>query len=536
MRGTWWRVLACAMAIALCVGVGLGLHREARAADSYTITVSDVKAGSTYTAYKVFDVVYSGNNYAYTISSSNPFFSAVQNSGLFNLEEIGQEGSNKTYSVALKDATTTDTSALAAALKGVQSKGAAADTQTAPSTVDDNTKVTLNVTASGAGYYFVETTTGTICSLDTTNPTAEVRDKNSKPSIDKKVQEPQVSNGDFGYVDQNDANVGDTVNFRIKVTVVEGGENYVIHDKLAPGLTLDQGSFKLGITPDPAEASSSVPIGYENGFQTTFSGLTDDCTFEITLSNALHQKFLTDANVKSRDLYIFYTATLNQDAVVGAAGNPNETYLSYGGTNKTEKSVTKTYTWPLEVVKYTGNDASKNRLANAKFTLTKATVANGVWTADGNALKFNKSASSNTYTLASNGTSSEITTDSTGVFQFSGLDSGTYLLTETEAPAGYNKLAKPIEVTIGVDYDMTALTMNPTYATNSTSGTANSNTGSVTLGSAAGTQGTVYVQNRTGAELPATGGIGTTILYVAGGLLVVGALGGLVVKRRASRG
>ena len=523
----------------LCVGAMVGMRGEASAqggSPSYTIKVTGTKAHGTYTAYKVFDVVYQGDNYAYTISNSNPFYQAVSNSGLFKLEQIENNGTNATFSAVLKEPKPTDLSSLAAALRtaydGMTPKPTAAATATA--TTDDQ-ELTLAVSA--PGYYFVNTTTGTICSLDTTNPNAAVVDKNANPGIQKLVQEPGVNNGDYGYVAQNDAAIGDTVNFRTKITVTQGAENFKVHDTLSSGLTLNADSFKFGITPNPDEAvtKENFPTGYENGVTITTTGLTDGCTFEVGLSNELHTAFLNEGGEErqSRDFYVFYSATLNSNAVVGSTGNPNTTKLVYGENNdlETEPAVTKTYTWPLEVVKYTGNDSStaSNRLAGAKFTLTKANAT--TWAAEGSALAFAKDASSNVYTKSASGLS-EITTDGSGTFKFSGLDSGTYLLTETAAPDGYNKIAEPIKVTVGIQYDMTAMTMNPTYQISSTSGGTNSNSGTVALGTADATKGTVFVQNNTGRELPSAGGMGTTVMYVVGGVLVVGATAALVAKRR----
>ena len=538
-RRVWACAATCVLVIVLCVGAMVGMRGEASAqggSPSYTIKVTGTKAHGTYTAYKVFDVVYQGDNYAYTISNSNPFYQAVSNSGLFKLEQIENNGTNATFSAVLKEPKPTDLSSLAAALRtaydGMTPKPTAAATATA--TTDDQ-ELTLAVSA--PGYYFVNTTTGTICSLDTTNPNAAVVDKNANPGIQKLVQEPGVNNGDYGYVAQNDAAIGDTVNFRTKITVTQGAENFKVHDTLPSGLTLNADSFKFGITPNPDEAvtKENFPTGYENGVTITTTGLTDGCTFEVGLSNELHTAFLNEGGEErqSRDFYVFYSATLNSNAVVGSTGNPNTTKLVYGENNdlETEPAVTKTYTWPLEVVKYTGNDSStaSNRLAGAKFTLTKANAT--TWAPEGSALAFAKDASSNVYTKSASGPS-EITTDGSGTFRFSGLDSGTYLLTETAAPDGYNKIAEPIKVTVGIQYDMTAMTMNPTYQVSSTSGGTNSNSGTVALGTADATKGTVFVQNNTGRELPSAGGMGTTVMYVVGGVLVVGATAALVAKRR----
>ena len=298
-KGIWMRVLACVLAVVACAGVALLAPTQAKADDpTYTIQVTDTKAGNTYSAFKVFDLVYSGSNYAYSINASNPFHQAVVDSGLFTLEKTGVDASNNAiYSVVLKDSSS-DLSTLAAALRttydGLLTKPTAAATEQA--SADDGT-VTLTVT--DPGYYFVDTTTGTICSLATTDPTAEVRDKNSKPSVEKRVRETGHTSGDAGYVPQDDASIGDTVEFRTKVTVTVGAENYTLHDTLSVGLTLNANSFRYGTQADGSDAKSKGEIdadaalaSYINGITETTTGLTDGCTFEIEFADALHAAFL----------------------------------------------------------------------------------------------------------------------------------------------------------------------------------------------------------------------------------------------------
>jgi fimbrial isopeptide formation D2 family protein/LPXTG-motif cell wall-anchored protein len=532
-RRRLWAHLALALSlVATLVGTVLLAPREARA-EEYTITVTDTKSGSSYSAYKIFDVVYSGSNYAYSISSDNPFYQAVVNSNLFNLEQTSATGvSPAVYSVVMKDSTITDNASFAEMLRtamfGSGFSASAAATEAASGT-------SVSLTVADPGYYFVTTTTGTICSLDTTSPTAEVRDKNSTPSIDKYVRELEHNVGTNGFVKQNDASIGDEVQFCIKVTIVEGAVNYVVHDTLSTGLTLNPDSFKYGteLNYDTAQTYENIPDDYKVAGGITVA--TSGQSFTVTLSNDLHAKFLgtgTSSRVASRDFYIFYTATLNSSAVVGSTGNPNETWLTYGtGSDiESEHVKTRTYTWPITVVKYTGSDTSTNHLAGAVFTLRKATVSGSTWTA-GNAVSFVQSGSDTNYTASTaSGAVTTITTTSTGTITLSGIDSGTYLLEEVTAPDGYNKLANPIRVTITANPDNAAMTATVTYEYVSTSG---SNSGSVTAGTGDAAS-TVYVQNTSSPLLPTTGGAGTMLLYLVGGVMVAVAAGALVARRRAS--
>ena len=151
-------------------------------------------------------------------------------------------------------------------------------------------------------------------------------------------------------------------------------------------------------------------------------------------------------------------------------------------------------------------DDQEVKLAGAKFTLSK--------NPDGSAPIRLVEVEKNVYRVATEGeknTVTEITTDETGSFTIQGLDSDTYYLTETSAPAGYNVLKSAIEVKVSDKGEVTYIYDGVTAT------------------------GTVKVENKTGAELPSTGGIGTTIFYVVGGLLVVAAGVLLVTRKRMSK-
>ena len=169
----------------------------------------------------------------------------------------------------------------------------------------------------------------------------------------------------------------------------------------------------------------------------------------------------------------------------------------------TPPSTTTTYTWKVDVFKYTMNGETETALAGATFTLSKSKDGSNpiVLVSEGN----------NVYRVAKTGetgTVTEITTDATGRFTIKGLDADTYYLTETKAPDGYNKLAGPVTIVIGENGVVNGTTEAPQGVNE------------------------VKVLNQTGAELPSTGGIGTTIFYVAGGVLVIGAAALLIAKRK----
>lgn len=340
------------------------------------------------------------------------------------------------------------------------------------------------------GYYLVDSTLGTLCSLDTTNPSVTIKEKNGVPTNEKKVKED--STGTFGKT--NDADIGDTVYFQSTITAQAGAENYVFHDKMTEGLTY--GSV-TGITLNGTQIAS--------GTHTIVStGLKDGCTFHVEFA----QDFCNTLKANDK-IVISYTATVNNKAVVGLNGNANDSWLAYGdssNTKSTPKSETITYTWDVDVLKYANGDESKV-LKDAQFVLlnsakTKvATVVNGKLTgwADVPA-----AGTDGTITWPAN---TVLTTNDSGKIEIDGLDADTYYLREVKAPDGYNKLANDTEVKI----------------TGATKGDGDTLSYTTVV---------AKVENKSGTELPSTGGMGTTLFYVIGGMLTLGAAVLLITKRR----
>ena len=367
-------------------------------------------------------------------------------------------------------------------------------TATAPAAAEGATYSMVKFENLKLGYYLVDTTLGTLCSLDTTNPNVVMEEKNEVPTNVKTVEEDSTGN----YGEKNDADIGQTVNFKSTITAQAGAENYVFHDTMSAGLTYTgvTGITLNGTTVDASNYTVTAPAA-------------DGDTFDVTFTQAF-----CDTLKANDQIVISYTATLNENAKVGLEGNPNESKLSYGDkgdashtpSGTTPPSKTVTYTWDVDVFKYTMDGETEKALAGATFTLSK--------NADGSNPIALVSEGNNVYRVAKTGetgTVTEITTDATGKFTIKGLDADTYYLTETKAPAGYNKLAGPVTIAIGENGVVNGTTEAP--------------------------QGVdeVKVLNQSGAELPSTGGIGTTIFYVLGGVLVVGAAVLLVTKKRMER-
>ncbi len=217
------------------------------------------------------------------------------------------------------------------------------------------------------GYYLVDSTLGTLCALTTTAKEIIIQEKNAEPTNVKTVEEDSTSN----YGSTNDADIGQTVNFKSTITAQAGAENYVFHDKMSAGLTY---GTVTGVTLNGATVDAS------NYTVVTGNDIKDGCTFEVKFT----QTFCN--TLKANDeIVISYTATVNEKAVIGSTGNPNESKIEYGESGKTTTtppSETTTYTWSFDVLKYGNNDESKV-LKDAQFVLlnngkTKvATIVNG---------------------------------------------------------------------------------------------------------------------------------------------------------------
>ena len=248
------------------------------------------------------------------------------------------------------------------------------------------------------------------------------------------------------------------------------------------------------------------------GFEVVTEGLDDDCTFEVVFENLKDIDSVHAGSV----ITVEYESELNSNAVLGSAGNPNKMHLEFsnnpndeqgGETGETPDDTVIVFTYKTVINKV---DGENKPLTGAEFTLEKKVKddeAEGGYHWE-------------TITVVKN---EEGTT-----FTFSGLDDGDYRLTETTTPDGYNTI-DPIEFTITAEHDI--LSDNPAL----TSLNGNATTGEITFTSNT-TDGslTADVVNQSGATLPETGGMGTTLFYVIGGILVVGAGVLLITKKRMS--
>lgn len=529
------KLMALVIAIVMC----LGMSTMVFAASEYSIKVTnDNEAmsinGKTYSAYKLFDVKYSGNNYSYTIKTTNPFYSTADAKAVldtyFDFADIASDTTTKTVTVkeskwvsaqnkTLSDA---DVRALADALQPYISGNPAG------SGVAANESATIEVPT--AGYYIV---TGTVkptdpansdkevvsaVILDNADPTAEVKPKASVPPLDKKITKVQEGTTDVTADNKLDeagkaavAKVGSTVSYELDSNAPDltGYSDYkfIFKDSITSGLEYVKNSFKL-----------KVGSGAAADITPTFA--TDNKSFTYTIPyNTLKTYTKGDPIVLTYDCKVTSAALTydfeNNTAKLEYSKSPYSTE-----TNETPEK--KTYVIDLNLdVNKVAETANGTALTGAKFKLRKSETEYYKW----------DSASGVTWVTEANADVFE-TNEGKLTQQVRGLDNGTYYLVETEAPTGYNPLKEPITVVIKASKTDNTVTYTAT---------AGGETAAVTNGTIDLTKAqennkqpvvTATVINKTGAVLPGTGGIGTVIFYVLGSLLVVGCGIVLISKRR----
>lgn len=346
------------------------------------------------------------------------------------------------------------------------------------------------------GYYLVDSSTGALCSLNTTDTDVTIEEKNAAPTVEKKVQEDSKIGATDEYGESNTADIGQTVNFKTTITAQAGAQNYVLHDKMDQGLT-----FSGTVSVTKGEQTFTTLADY-NLVVSTPTAIEDGCTFEIVFTPDFCNK------LKAGDeIVVTYSATLNEKAEIAGAGNKNETWLKYGDSSVTTHKTTTTKTYEIPVFKYTEKTAkNKTGLPNAEFTLSKN--MNGT-----NPIKLvdiTNGATEGKYRVAKTGdatTTDKVTTLTTGKFTIQGLDADIYYLTETKQPDGYNKLSNAVKIVIDENGNITVDDKTPSTKL-------------------------VEVENKTGSILPSTGGMGTTLFYIFGAILVIGSGVVLITKKR----
>ena len=490
-------LLALVMVFALAVTVAADGTTGTTGTGS--ITISNAAKGETYTIYKLFDATVNkdGSSIAYTgeIPTSLSAYFAKDANGYISATPEAKNGEN--MSDELKDALkawTADATAVATA----ESDGSA-----------------LNFNGLAYGYYVVTTTQGNqVISVDSTMPDVTIVDKNSS-----------TPEGLRKTASSNDVSIGDEVTYtvRFKTSNYDGAGkdakeilSYTIEDTL----------------PDFLSSVNVTSIIVDNDGDSTTPKDQVDVTAQFAKKKIVIDWY-DEANSKflynnGATVTITYTAKVTEKAAIDGNGNTNKVTVTWTTKNGTEpgpgelKQEETIYTYAIALKKV---DNKGKTLPGAVFQFpfyVKSTAdADDAYIYAG--------------TTAGEGLTNQITTPESGVIVVKGVKSGSYEITEVTAPAGYNKLTAPVTVkAVQTGSSSTHTTVyldeNGNITNTETDKTTKVN---VDIDNIAATA--VVVVNKAGTELPSTGGMGTTIFYVLGAVLVVGAGVLLVTKKRMSQ-
>lgn len=329
-----------------------------------SITIENPVAGHTYTIYRILDLEsYDTNEGSYVYKVADGWSSFVESGEGKKFLNTNSDGS-VTW---VENADPAEFAKLAQDY-ATKNKITANKSNSLPNNFSGSS---IEFTGLDLGYYLVDTTLGSLCSLDTTNPNAKMKEKNTVPENEKTVKEnSKKPNEEYGK--ENDAKIGDTIDFKSEITIYAGTENLVFHDNMSKGLTLDPKSIKVCTDKNATQEleNSDDKKNYEIKVKDTASGsgseesITDGCAFEISFKQAYLDTVLESKPVT---LYVVYKATLNENAIIAGDGNSNTSKLDYGeedNTKSTPPSTTTTYTWDFDVFKYNGENEP---LAGAKF-------------------------------------------------------------------------------------------------------------------------------------------------------------------------
>ena len=559
-------------AVLLSLTMAMLLTIPAFAAENYSITIQNDKTGHTYEAYQIFtgDVssdAQQGGNVEGPILSNIVWGRGVNGAGLLaalkeaDAAKYGQceDAADVAEALGAENAAAAD----AAAFAEIAAEHLTDATGTANAPVDGN----YVIEGLPAGYYLVKDQDGSLeGDADAAteyivqvlgNVAMEPKDSDI-PTVEKKVSEEDYHQDDgYGttYNDVADWDIGDSVPFKLIGSIPDMSAydtyEYIFTDTLSNGLTLQEDTVQVYIAVNrDDEVRGYTPLTEGEDYTLTLNNVENGGgSFSIAFDDLKTAPYVDQGN--RNFVIVTYDATLNANAEIGLDGNPNDVYLEFSnnpngdGRGRTAEDTVIVFTYELDGTKVDGENA-ETKLEGAEFVLLNgghtrvAHIENGKlvgWIAlpegyDDN--NYNEIPYEAWQTL--NGTTSVIMTSAAeGVFGVSGLDDGTYYLMEIKAPTGYNLLENALRL------DIAAATANGQTWAGDPAAALTALTIDVDQGGAQnGDVGTgavaLTVANNQGATLPETGGMGTTLFYVIGGLLVAGAGILLVVRLRMRAG
>lgn len=471
--------------------LGMGVTAFAAAG---SITITGALKGQEYKAYRVFDYVPAdeAEPNAGGVYKLNPIFDGFQNYTYTYTDETG------TFSVKMSDLFTVgdndilDTAGLTseadAKIFGKAALAYAEENSISPVATKETTEDgDIKIDVSEFGYYVLNSSLGSAVAVNTTTPDAQLAEKNEGTDIIKIVTDATNKNLIYEDLTGGDHQIGDTIEYSVEGVFKKGGLGYKIHDSVTDGLTLNPiTDANISFDTDNAGLTWSIDNSYVDpddgtkGFEVTFEGEPS----------------------KDTKVTIKYTAVLNADAVISPSANVNKAQLIYGHNGKGVPKETEHKTYPVAIRKVAkGTD---KLLKDAKFEIYREL--------DKSLVKLTK-ISDTEYKVDPNGTVTEFTTVEADNILIKGFAPEKYVLVETQAPKGYNLLEGKVTVD-GTTYEHAQEMI-------------------VTKSSTVENIQVAKVEDGTGLTLPSTGGIGTTIFYIVGGILIVAGIAYFIVRRKA---
>lgn len=537
------------------------------------LPTDEILKGHTYTAYQIF----TGTEY----SASDNILGDVQwGNGIKSNDFMNALKASTKFGTSNPFASVTDALGVSAVLGTITSAQAITVAQIAyENKTTTGTQLVNGANQMVSGYYLIVDTTANVSGNQVYNAAllqatsdVEIQVKTDKPEVTKKI----VESGN--KVDYNNTAIGTLVNYNISSNVpdVTQYKNYKfkVVDTLSKGLTYNADSLSISIN------GTTVPA---KNYQTTVSGGNGEATVITILFKDCKTYF---ADKAGQTLEITYNAKLNEHAVIGVSGNDNKVKLEYSANpnevgegdefdqtdvkGETPEDKVITYVTGIKITKVDGQDTSK-KLTGAQFQITGEKLVQGLVTGyefvvsdngtyyklkDGGYttttpssnttdkyedinIKYNKVDKTGLTTLKKEAVDFVAEVDDNGILSIAGLSAGTYVIKEIKAPDGYNILKDDITLVITCNTDTLNAGSDPLTQNDCTWTLVKTVNGtSQTLTSKDNFDAGLFafdIQNNQGAQLPETGGIGTTIFYIVGGILVVGAAILLITKKRMSK-
>lgn len=558
-------------AVLLSLVMLLALVVPASAAENYSITIHNDKTGHTYEAYQIFAGTVSSDEET-TGEAAGPMLgdidwgNGVNGTALLAALKAADNGKYGACTTAAEVAKALGAETATAADAAAFAKIAALHLTNVEGTATEPVEGNYVINNLAAGYYLVKDQDG---SLDGDADTATeyivqvlghvtMEPKSSDiPTVEKKVSEEDYHEDDgygAGYNDVADWDIGDSVPFKLIGSIPDMSAyntyEYIFTDTLSDGLTLQEDTIKVYIAHEKNdEVRDYTPLtAGENYTLTTTNTENGGGSFSIAFEDLKTAPYMNEGD--RHFVIVTYDATLNANAEIGLPGNPNSVDLQFSndpngeGLGRTAEDTVIVFTYELDGTKVDGANED-TKLAGAEFVLFNgghtrvARVENGKLVGWVEPQEINPAVEGNNdYERMGNLTNEDfakaglaITSAENGTFKIAGLDDGTYFLREIQAPNGYNLLEDEVKLDIAAT-TVNGQTWNGNAADAFTALTIAVNDGAAQNGVRDTGIVNVTVENNQGATLPETGGMGTTLFYIIGGLLVVGAGVLLVVRIR----